>query len=105
VRVHHNPQLDPNDPATWPALLRERDICRRPGYSGLLPLTQSAFRDAVTRGDVDQPISFGSRINCWHKKYILTLQQHGITRRLLNDETEDVGGTQKPTRRAGGLAI
>jgi hypothetical protein len=62
-------------------LLRERDICKRSDYSGLLPLTQSAFRDAVARGDIDPPIRFGSRINCWRKHYIQRLQQEGILRR------------------------
>ena len=76
-------EIDPNDPATWPALLRERDICKRPGYPGLLPLTQSPFRDAVARGDIEPPIRFGSRINCWLKGYILRLQQRGIPRRPL----------------------
>jgi hypothetical protein len=79
-RVHHNPGLDPDDPGTWPALLRERDICKRSNYPGLLPLTQSAFRDAVARGDIEPPIRFGSRINCWRKRYILRLQQEGISR-------------------------
>jgi hypothetical protein len=73
--------IDPSDPATWPALLRERDICKRPGYPGLLPLTQSAFRDGVARGDIDPPIRFGVRISCWTKDYILRLQQEGIPRR------------------------
>jgi hypothetical protein len=80
-RVHHNPGLDPNDPASWPALLRERDICKRRDYPGLLPLTQSAFRDAVARGAIEPPIRFGLRINCWRRAYILTLQQRGISRR------------------------
>jgi hypothetical protein len=62
-------------------LLRERDICKRPDYPGLLPLTQSAFRDAVVRGDIEPPIRFGSRVNCWRKHYILRLQQEGIRRR------------------------
>jgi hypothetical protein len=63
-------------------LLRERDICKRPpDYSGLLPLTQSAFRDAVARGDIEPPIKFGARINCWRKGYIERLQQEGIPRR------------------------
>ena len=79
-RVHHNPGLDPDNPGTWPALLRERDICKRPDYPGLLPLTQSAFRDAVARGDIEPPIRFGSRINCWGRNYILRLQQRGIPR-------------------------
>lgn len=79
---HSYREIDPNNPATWPALLRERDICKRPrDYPGLLPLTQSAFRDAVARGDIEPPIRFGSRINCWGKGYILRLQQEGITRR------------------------
>ncbi len=80
-RVHHDPGLDPHDPATWPALPRERDICKRPDYPGLLPLTQSAFRDAVARGDIEPPIRFGSRIACWRKGYIQRLQQEGIPRR------------------------
>jgi hypothetical protein len=62
-------------------LLRERDICKRPDYPGLLPLTQSAFRDAVARGDIEPPIRFGSRINCWRRHYIQRLQQEGIPRR------------------------
>ena len=78
---HSYSTIDPNDPATWPALLRERDICRRRDYPGLLPLTQSAFRDAMARGDIEPPIRFGSRINCWRKSYILRLQQEGIPRR------------------------
>jgi hypothetical protein len=97
--VHDNPQIDPSDPATWPALLRERDICRRPGYSGLLPLTQSAFRDAVTRGDIERPISFGARINCWHKNYIRVLQQRGITRRPVSNESEGIGGSGRQSIR------
>jgi hypothetical protein len=81
VPEHSYPQLDPNDPASWPVLLRERDICKRPDYPGLLPLTQSAFRDAVARGDIEPPIRFGSRIACWRKGYILRLQQEGVPRR------------------------
>lgn len=82
---HSHPKLDPNDPATWPTLLRERDICKRRDYPGLLPLTQSAFRDAVARGDIEPPIRFGLRINCWRNKYILRLQQQGIPRRRLGE--------------------
>jgi hypothetical protein len=76
-------RVDPSDPATWPELLREKDICRdlRGGYSGILPLTQSPFRDAVARGDIEPPIKFGARVNCWRKGYILRLQQEGIPRR------------------------
>jgi hypothetical protein len=81
VPEHLSREIDPSDPATWPALLRERDICKRLDYPGLLPLTQSAFRDAVARGDVEAPIRFGLRINCWRKQYILRLQQEGIPRR------------------------
>jgi hypothetical protein len=81
VPGHSHPEINPNDPATWPALLRAKDICRRLDYPGLLPLTQSAFRDAVTRGDIEPPIRFGSRINCWCKSYILRLQRQGIPRR------------------------
>ena len=90
-----HPELDPNDPATWPALLREGQICKRRDYSGLLPLTQSAFRDAVARGDIEPPIRFGSRINCWRKNYILRLQQQGIPRRRLG-ETRDHAGRGDP---------
>lgn len=78
---HFRREIDPNDPESWPPLLRERQICKRPDYQGLLPLTQSAFRDAVARGDIEPPIRFGSRINCWLKGYILRLQQQGIPRR------------------------
>jgi hypothetical protein len=81
-------EIDPSDPVTWPALLRERDICKRQDYSGLLPLTQSAFRDAVARGDIEPPIRFGSRINCWRKNYIMHLQQQGIPRRLVSVAAE-----------------
>jgi hypothetical protein len=81
VPEHSYAGIDPSDPTTWPALLREKHICRRLDYPGLLPLTQSAFRDAVTRGDIEPPIRFGSRINCWRKCYILRLQQEGIPRR------------------------
>jgi hypothetical protein len=80
VPEHSYTGIDPNDPATWPELLRERHICKRPDYPGILPLTQSAFRDAVARGDIEPPIRFGARINCWHKPYILRLQQQGIPR-------------------------
>ncbi len=78
---HSYREIDPNDPATWPELLRERHICKRPDYAGLLPLAQTAFRDGVSRGDIEPPIRFGPRINCWRKAYILRLQQEGITRR------------------------
>jgi hypothetical protein len=85
VLEHSQSELDPNDPATWPPLLREGQICKRRDYSGLLPLTQSAFRDAVARGDIEPPIQFGSRINCWRRNYILRLQQQGIPRRRLGE--------------------
>jgi hypothetical protein len=87
VPEHSSSEIDPNDSATWPAFLRERDICKRPDYPGLLPLTQSPFRDAVARGDIEPPIRFGSRINCWRKSYILRLQQQGIPRRPLAETT------------------
>jgi hypothetical protein len=82
VPEHSYAGIDPNDPATWPPLLRERHICKRRDYPGILPLTQSAFRDGVSRGDIKPPIQFGSRINCWTKGYILQLQQEGIPRHL-----------------------
>jgi hypothetical protein len=44
-------------------------------------LTQSPFRDAVARGDIEPPLKFGNRINCWRKPYILYLRDHGIPRR------------------------
>jgi hypothetical protein len=80
VRIHYNPQLDPLDPVTWPDFLRERDICKHPGrrYPGLLPITQSAFRAAVARGLIEQPLKFGSKVNCWRKETILRLRHHGI---------------------------
>jgi hypothetical protein len=95
VRTYHNLKLDPGDPASWPELLREKDICKRPGHPGLLPYSQSAFRDAVARGDIEPPIRFGSRINCWRKNYILRLQQQGIPRRPLA-ETRDHAGRGDP---------
>jgi hypothetical protein len=91
VPEHSYPEIDPNDPATWPALLRERDICKRPDYPGLLPLTQSAFRDAVARGAIEPPIRFGPRINCWRKPYILRLQHQGIPRRPLAEARDHAG--------------
>jgi hypothetical protein len=79
-RVHHNPHLDPLDPTTWPALLRERDICKDPSrqYPGLLPVTSSGWRDRVTSGVVKPPLVFGRRLHCWQREYILYLQQNGI---------------------------
>jgi hypothetical protein len=91
---HSNREIDPNNSATWPALLRERDICKRPDYPGLLPLTQSAFRDAVARGDIEPPIRFGSRINCWRKDYVLRLQQQGITRHRVNTVGTEAGSSR-----------
>ena len=76
--MSHSPELDPADISTWPALLRERDICKRPEYPGITPITQSAFRDVVTRGLIDAPIKFGARVNCRHREYILRLQREGL---------------------------
>jgi hypothetical protein len=88
VRIHHNPRIDPADPATWPPLLRERDICKRQDYPGLLPITQSAFRDAVSDGRVEPPLKFGNRVNCWRREYILALQCNGFPSRLATAEAE-----------------
>jgi hypothetical protein len=87
TRVHHNPGLDPNNPATWPPWLRSRDICKRPGYPGILPVTESAFRDAVGRGAVAPPTPFG-RAKAWAREYIRGLQQRGIPGRT-RTATED----------------
>jgi hypothetical protein len=73
--------IDPNDPNTWPPHLREAQICKKPGYPGILPITSTAFRDAVARGYIEPPIRFGRRINCWRKDYIQRLQRDGIPRR------------------------
>jgi hypothetical protein len=83
VRIHHSPELDAADPSTWPALLREKDIVKRPGYPGILPITQSAFRDAVAKGLIDAPIRFGPRVNVWRRDYIRRLQQEGLPSRRL----------------------
>jgi hypothetical protein len=93
-RIHYNPQLDPLEPATWPALLRERDICKDPahGYPGLLPITQSAFRAAVARGLIEPPLKFGSRVNCWRKETILRLRRDGIP--TIRTETEEAERAQ-----------
>jgi hypothetical protein len=82
TRVHHNPGLDPNNPDSWPPFLRERDIVKDPsrGYAGLVPITATAWRDAVSRGAVEPPVKFG-RINTWTREHIRRLQQEGIPRR------------------------
>jgi hypothetical protein len=77
ARVHHNPGLDPADPATWPPILRPKDICKAPDYPGILPITSSAWRDHVSRGVIRPPIKFG-RVNGWHRDYIARLQRDGI---------------------------
>jgi hypothetical protein len=90
TRVHHNPGLDPNNPDSWPPLLRERDIVKDPrtGYAGLLPITSTPFRDAVARGDIDRPVKFG-RINTWTREHIRRLQQEGIPRRPIAAGRQD----------------
>ncbi len=50
--------VDPDNPDTWPPHLREADICKRRDYPGLVPLTKSAWRAAVSRGDIEQPTRF-----------------------------------------------
>jgi hypothetical protein len=99
-RIHHNPELKPNDPATWPAMLRIRDICKRRGYDGILPITSSAFRDAIARGHIEPPIQFGARVNCWPKDYILRIQQRGLPRR--NEKSSAEAFEHRRTAAGGG---
>jgi hypothetical protein len=111
-RIHNNPQIDPSNRATWPRLLREQDICKNPkrNYPGILPLTQTPFRDAVARGAIEPPTKFGTRINTWDSDYIARLQRDGIpdlkgpnppapTPALPQDTTHKQGSSQHATVR------
>ncbi len=70
--------LDPDNPSSWPPHLRERDICKRADYPGLVPMTQSTWRDAVSRGLVPPPTMFGPKIRTWTKEQVLDVRQHGL---------------------------
>lgn len=71
------------DIANLPPLLRESDICRDPkrDYPGLLPITRSAFRDALANGYIPAPIKLGDKIVAWRREDILALIEHGVASR------------------------
>jgi hypothetical protein len=97
--IHGNPGFNPRDSSSWPLLLRVSHICKQRGRDGILPLTQSAFRDAVARGLIEPPIRFGARVNCWPRDYILRLQQRAIPRR---DGKFSIAEAAEHRRPAGG---
>jgi hypothetical protein len=73
--------IDLARPEAWPPLLRISDICRRPGYAGILPLTRSAFLDAVRDGYIAAGIKLGAKVIAWRREDILHIVQHGVVGR------------------------
>ena len=75
--------IDPARPETWPPLMRVSDICRDPkrGYSGILPLTRSAFLTAVEDGYIARPVKLGAKVVAWRREEILHIVQHGVVGR------------------------
>src|SRR5262245_10566943 len=63
-----------------PPLLRERDICRDPSrkYPGLVPLTRSAWRDAVDAGYIEKPVRLGPKVIAWRREVILDIIKNGV---------------------------
>ena len=75
--------IDPAQPETWPSLMRVSDICRDPrrGYSGILPLTRSAFLTAVEDRYIAKPVKLGAKVVAWRREDILHIVQHGVVGR------------------------
>jgi predicted DNA-binding transcriptional regulator AlpA len=75
--------IDLARPETWPALLRISEICRDPkrNYPGILPMTRSAFLDAVRDGYIPEGIKLGAKILAWRREDILHVVQHGVVGR------------------------
>jgi hypothetical protein len=75
--------IDPAQPETWPALLRESDICRdsKRGYPGILPVSRAAWRNLITDGYVSAGLLMGAKTRAWTKEELLELVTNGVRRR------------------------
>jgi predicted DNA-binding transcriptional regulator AlpA len=65
-----------------PELLRLGDICRnaRKRYAGIVPLTRSAWLDAVDADLIPPPIRLGAKVIAWPKAVVLDVMKNGIPR-------------------------
>jgi hypothetical protein len=76
-------RIDPADPATWPALLREGDICRCKirNWPGLLPISRAAWRSLIDDGYVTPGLLLGGKVRAWQRQEIVSIAKNGVQRR------------------------
>jgi predicted DNA-binding transcriptional regulator AlpA len=77
------PSFTPADPDTWPPLLRLRLIVedRATGYPGILPMSRSAFVNAVACGYIPAGIKLGGKVIAWRREDILEIVRNGVVGR------------------------
>jgi hypothetical protein len=75
--------IDPANPATWPALLREADICRNKprNWPGLLPISRAAWRTLIDDKYVTPGLLLGGKVRAWTREEIITIAKNGVQRR------------------------
>jgi hypothetical protein len=76
-------RIDPADITTWPALLREGDICRdkEKNWPGLLPISRAAWRTLIDDGYVTPGLLLGGKVRAWTRKEIVDIVKNGVKRR------------------------
>lgn len=78
------PKFSLADPDTWPPLLRLVAIVQNPktGWPGILPMSRSAFMNAVKEGYIAPPVRLGGKVVAWRKEDILPIAGHGVQGRV-----------------------